>query len=87
MPQLQQAKKALRSSANRRASNDRWRKRLREATKALQKAVLAGSKKDANAALIETTSTLDRAARRNIITKNKAGRLKSRLTKTVNNLA
>ena len=86
MPQLEQAKKALRQDANRRASNDRWRKRLREAMKNLQKAILVGDKKVAAKTLVETTSAIDRAARHNILKPNKASRLKSRLTRQINQL-
>lgn len=83
MPNLDQAKKALRVAARRRKINDRWRAKLRAATKALRLATTEGDKGKAEKAYIEVTSMLDRAARRNIVHPNKAARRKSRLAKQI----
>ncbi len=83
MPQLEAGKKALRTSARRRAVNDVWRKKIRIATKAIREAITAKDKKAALEKLQETESVLDRAARRNIMHPNKAARKKSRLRKMV----
>lgn len=83
MPQLQAAKKALRVSARKRQINDRWRLKLRLATRAVREAIAAKDKATAKKALVKVHSTLDRTARRNIIHPNKASRLKSRLQKAV----
>ncbi len=86
MPQLQAAKKALRVSERKRAINDRWRRKMRDALRSLREAVTAGDKKGAEEAFAEAESILDRVARRNIIHPNKAARKKSRLHKQVVNL-
>lgn len=86
MPQTQSAKKALRASKNRRLINDRWRKKVRAALHAVQKAITTKDKKAAAATYLKLQSTLDRAARRNIIHKNKAARQKSRLQKSITSL-
>ncbi len=83
MPQLQAAKKALRVSARRRVINDRWRRKVREALHDVRDAIRAQDKKAATEAYVKATSTIDRAARRNIIHPNSAARKKSRLHKAV----
>lgn len=83
MPQLAAGKKALRTSARKRAVNDVWRKKIRFATKAIREAVTAKDKQAALEKLQKTESVLDRAARRNIMHPNKAARRKSRLRKIV----
>ncbi|PIT97786.1 MAG: 30S ribosomal protein S20 [Candidatus Andersenbacteria bacterium CG10_big_fil_rev_8_21_14_0_10_54_11] len=81
MPQIQSAKKALRQSARRRVMNDRWRKRIREAVHNVRRSA-AGSEPDAvHAAYQAAQATIDRAARRRIIHRNKAARLKSQLNR------
>lgn len=86
MPQTQSAKKALRASKNKRVINDRWRKKLRAALRTVQEAITAKDKKAAATAYHKAQSTLDRAARHNIIHKNKAARQKSRLLKAITSL-
>lgn len=83
MPNLNQAKKALRVADRRRKMNDRWRAKLRGALKELRLATGEGDKKRAENAYVEVTGILDRAARRNIIHPNKAARKKSRLAKQI----
>lgn len=83
MPQLKAAKKALRSSIRRRRVNDRWRRKVRQSLKAVRDAIEAKDTKTATASLLKAQSALDKAARHSIIHKNKAARLKSRLTKAV----
>lgn len=83
MPNLDQAKKALRADKRRRVFNDAWRAKLRAGYKALRLAVAAGDKKKAETTYIDVASILDRAAKRNVIHPNKAARKKSRLAQTV----
>lgn len=83
MPITQSAKKALRQSARRRAKNLRKKEAYKNAVKNVKKMVEAGKIKDAEAALSKLYKTLDKAAKTNVIKKNKASRLKSRLTKFV----
>lgn len=80
MPHTKAAAKALRTGVKRRAQNDKWRRQMREALHAVRDAVLANDKTKAQTALIEAESTLDRAARRHIIHRNKAARKKSQLS-------
>ena len=87
MPQLSAGKKALRTSARRRAVNDVWRQKIRSAMKSIREAVIAKDEKAALKELIAAESVLDKAARRNIIHPNKAARRKSRLRKTVATIA
>jgi ribosomal protein S20 len=78
MPQLSAGKKALRKDVRRRAVNDVWRKKIREAKKAVRES------KDAKLITEEARkaeSVFDRAARRNIIHPNEAGRKKAGLRK------
>ncbi|MFH1354205.1 MAG: 30S ribosomal protein S20 [bacterium] len=86
MPQTQSALKALRGNHARRIINDRWRKKVRVALRAVRDAVTAKDKKTAAAAYDKFQSTIDRAARRNIIHPNKVARQKKRLQKTITSL-
>ncbi len=83
MPQLQAAKKALRVSARKRVVNDRWRRQLREALHTVRDAITAGKKDEAQAAVLQAQSVIDRAARHHILHRNKAARKKSQLQKAV----
>ena len=87
MPNLKQAKKALRAAANKRVANDVWRVKLRAAFKSIRLASVANDKPAAEKAYVEAVSILDRAARRNIIHPNKAARRKSRLAKAIAKIA
>ena len=73
MPITSSAKKALRQNRTRRASNNARAKALKEAMKKFKKTLQAGD-------LSLVYQKLDKAAKTNIIKKNKAARLKSRLT-------
>ena len=86
MPQIKAASKALRTDKRRRAVNDRWRRKMREALHAVRDAILAKDSKEAKKALVSAESVLDRVARRNIIHPNKAARKKSRLVKAVSKI-
>ncbi|OGY65696.1 MAG: 30S ribosomal protein S20 [Candidatus Harrisonbacteria bacterium RIFCSPLOWO2_01_FULL_44_18] len=76
MPITQSAKKALRQSLRRRARNITQKKALKEVVKAYKKSPSAE-----NLSLVY--KKLDKAAKTNLIKKNKASRLKSRLSKLV----
>jgi small subunit ribosomal protein S20 len=72
MPLLKASKKALRTSRRAQTRNALQARRLKEALK------------DADEKSINKTySTIDKAAKRGIIHKNKAARLKSRLAKKI----
>lgn len=74
MPVTKTAKRALRVSHRKKIVNDKTRESYEIAIRV--------AKKDKTAkAVTEAISTVDRAAKRNVIHKNKAGRLKSSLSK------
>ena len=81
MPQLSAGKKALRVNTRRRAVNDAWRKKLREAKKAIREAVESKDTARITSELTKAESIFDRAARRNVIHPNEAARKKSGLRK------
>ena len=83
MAQHQSAKKRIRQSAVRRLRNRYNGKTTRNAIKTLLESV---DKKVATELLPKTVALVDKLAKKNIIHKNKAGHIKSRLTKHVNGL-
>jgi len=72
MPILKSAKKAMRVSRKKQERNTNQKK-------ALYDAIRSASEKDIN----KVNSLIDKAAKKNIIHKNKAARLKSRLAKKI----
>ena len=76
MPVTQSAKRALRRDRRRQIVNDRIRRRVKEAIKKF--------KDHPSEKLLKVVySMLDRAAKKKVIHKNKAARLKSRLSRLV----
>ena len=73
--------KRIRQTEKRRLLNKYFHKTTRNAIKKLQD---MKTKKEATSLLPKVTSMLDKLAKRNIIHKNKASNLKSKLTKHVN---
>jgi len=86
MPITKSAQKALRQNKRRRVRNVRQSRSLKNEIKSLKKLVIAKNKKGANEILPKVYKALDKAAKTNLIKKNTAARLKSRLTKAVNKL-
>ncbi|MFH0712404.1 MAG: 30S ribosomal protein S20 [Candidatus Jorgensenbacteria bacterium] len=83
MPKIKSAKKALRQATRRRARNlDRQRK-VKETIREFKKLVLSGKTEEARAFLPKVYKALDKVAKTGLIKKNKANRLKSRLTKKI----
>jgi small subunit ribosomal protein S20 len=76
MPNLQNAKKALRVAARKRILNDRRRRAMRVAVKSVK---ISNATED----LSKAFQAIDKAAKRGVIKKNAASRKKSRLTKAV----
>ncbi|PIQ66549.1 MAG: 30S ribosomal protein S20 [Candidatus Zambryskibacteria bacterium CG11_big_fil_rev_8_21_14_0_20_42_18] len=81
------AKKAHRSSLNKRVHNLRRKSKVSTAIKSFKKLVASGSKKEAEAMMREVQSALDKAVKGKTIKKNTASRKKSRLTKLVKKLS
>jgi small subunit ribosomal protein S20 len=86
MPITKSAQKALRQNKRRRARNLKQSRSLKDEIKALKKLVAKKDKKGANEILPKVYKFLDKAAKTNLIKKNTAARLKSRLTKAVNRI-
>lgn len=74
MPIIKSAKKALRSSEKKRLANEKFKKELKEVIK-----------KTNSKNLHLAYSKIDRAVKNNLMHKNKAARIKSRLTKKLAN--
>lgn len=81
MPITRSAKKALRQSARRNQKNFLKKEAYKDVIKNIKKLSLGGKMKDAAALLPALYRALDKAAKTNVIKKNKASRLKSRLTR------
>jgi len=76
--------KRIRQTNTRRLRNRYYAKTARNAVKALRTTV---DKEEAKALLPKVSSMLDKLAKKNVIHKNKAGNLKSKLAKHVSALA
>lgn len=86
MPITKSAKKAVRQSKRRRARNLKQSRLFKDKIKALKKVIAAKDKKGANELLPGVYKALDKAVKTNVLKRNTAARLKSRLTKIVNKL-
>lgn len=85
MPIIKSAKKALRQSESNKIFNDATRAKVKNAVKGVKSAI--NLKKDNVAELLSIAyKELDIAAKKHVIHKNKAARLKSRLTKAAGNI-
>lgn len=82
MPITKSAKKALSVDRRRKSENDDVRAKIKGAVKGVKIAVRSGAS-DLTEKLTAAYSELDLAAKKNVIHKNKAARLKSRLTKAI----
>lgn len=81
MPITKSAKKALRQSAKKRVFNIRRKEKYRGLVKDFRKAITAKDFEKAKSLLPQVYKALDKAAKEKTIKKNKASRVKSRLTK------
>lgn len=80
MPIIKSAKKALKVEARRKLENDDTRAKLKNAVKGLKVATAKGEK-NVTELLSNAYKQLDLAAKKHVIHKNKASRLKSQLSK------
>ncbi len=83
MPITASAKKALRQSKRKKAFNDRRKRLYRVAVKAFKKAITEKAFDTAKSLLPKVYKALDKASKANTLSKNKASRTKSRLTRLV----
>ncbi|OGG40758.1 30S ribosomal protein S20 [Candidatus Jorgensenbacteria bacterium RIFCSPLOWO2_01_FULL_45_25b] len=81
MPNTTSAEKALRQTKRRRIQNLKAQKETREVIKTYKKLLASGDKNKAKEALPLVYKKLDKLAKKKVIKKNKASRLKSRLSK------
>jgi len=78
MPITKSAKKALRQSLSRKAENLRRKENYKNTLKKFIKLASAGKNEEAKQTLPKVYKALDKAAKTNVIAKNKAARLKSK---------
>ena len=84
MPNIKSAKKRVRSNTKKKEVNNFVTYSMRTAVKNCEKAVKAGNKEEASKTLNIALQRVDKACTSGLVHKNKAARLKSRLTKAVN---
>lgn|SRR3989338_1591864 len=77
MPQLQNAKKALRQNISRQAHNRGYKNRIKKLYRQISNLVNEGKKKEATELLPAYYKIIDKAAKKNILSKNTASRKKS----------
>lgn len=87
MANIKSAKKRVLVSRDRNARNKSIKSAVKTAIKKVEAAVAANDQEAAKAALLEATSTIDKAAKKGVYHKNNAARKVSRLTLLVNKMA
>ncbi|MBX4211729.1 MAG: 30S ribosomal protein S20 [Candidatus Yanofskybacteria bacterium] len=83
MPNIQSAEKALRQSKTRRVRNLQKKEAFKDAFKNLKKLAAAGKTAEAKELLATVYKKVDKAAKTNVIAKNKAARLKSQASRLI----
>ena len=86
MPNIKSAKKRMRSNAKKADVNTLISSSMKTAIKKFEKEVKAGNKEEASNQLNIAMQRIDKAVSGNLVHKNKAARLKSRLVKLMNNM-
>ena len=84
MPNIKSAKKRMRSSVKKTDANTLVNSSMRTAIKKFEKDVKAGNKEEASKSLNTAVQRVDKAMKNGLVHKNKAARVKSRLTKLKN---
>lgn len=84
MPNIKSAKKRMRSNAKKAEVNTLVTSSMKTAIKKFEKEVKAGNKEEASNKLNIALQRVDKAMTSGLVHKNKAARLKSRLTKMKN---
>lgn len=82
MPKIQSAKKALRQNIKRRKANVKKKTELKSVIKQYKK-MASENKEEAKKYLSQVYKKLDKSAKVNLIKKNRASRMKSRLSRLV----
>ena len=86
MPNIESAKKRVRSNANKEVRNTYITSSMKTAIKNVEKAVKANDNEKAKEALNIAIQRVDKAASSGLVHSNKVARVKSRLTKMVNEM-
>lgn len=86
MPNIKSAKKRVRSNAKKETVNTFVSSSMRTAIKNVEKSAKAGKKEEAKKDLNIAVQRIDKATKNGLVHKNKAARLKSRLTKLTNQI-
>ena len=86
MPNIKSAKKRVLTNSRKEEENILVESRMKNSIKKLERNIKEGNSKESQEQLTTTLKNIDKAQNINIVKKNKASRLKSRLTKAVNNL-
>lgn len=87
MANIKSARKRARQAIVRRARNVSLHTAARSALKEVRKAILAGDKKAAVAALVKSQSVIDRIVAKGVVHRNSAARQKSRLAQAIKAMA
>ena len=86
MANIKSAKKRILTSAKKTAANKAVKSSVKTAIKKVNKAVEAGDKEAAAAALIAAEATIDKACTKGVLHKNNASRKVSRLANSINKI-
>ena len=86
MANIKSAKKRIITSSKRTAANKAVKSSVKTAIKKVHKAVEAGDKEAAAAALVAAEATIDKACTKGVLHKNNASRKVSRLSSFVNKI-
>jgi small subunit ribosomal protein S20 len=84
---IKSAKKRILVTQTKTDRNKAIRSKVKTSIKKVEAAVAANDKEAAQAALLEATSTIDKAATKGVYHKNNASRKVARLAKAVNSIA
>jgi len=87
MANIKSARKRARQAVGLRSRNMSLRTSARSAIKEVKKAIAAGDKKAAAAALVKSQATIDRVAAKGVVHRNAAARQKSRLAHAIKAMA
>ncbi|MEK9154486.1 MAG: 30S ribosomal protein S20 [Patescibacteria group bacterium] len=83
MPIIKSAKKALRQNVRRKEKNVKRKSELKTVVKQFKGLVAGGKKEEAKKYLSQVYKKLDKSVKVNLIKKNRASRIKSRLSKLI----
>ena len=86
MPNMKNAKKAVKVISKRAVSNNEYEASMKTAFKNVERAVVKGDKAKTEEALKVAVKRIDKAASKGVASKNFVARNKSRLTNKVNNM-